>query len=85
MKIKYEKLVKAILAGMEYGLADIEPFQMLGWLVEDGMKKRSTGGRMRSWQGSASRPRVLLLRQAVTVGKAALRRRRRRPTRRARS
>ena len=39
LKIKYEKLAKAIMAGVEYGLADIEPFQMVGWLVEDAMKK----------------------------------------------
>ena len=39
LKIKYEKLAKAIMAGVEYGLADIEPFQMFGWLVEDAMKK----------------------------------------------
>ena len=39
LQIKYEKLAKAILAGMEYGLADIEPFQMFRWLVEDGVKQ----------------------------------------------
>jgi hypothetical protein len=27
------------MAGVEYGLADVEPSQMFGWLVEDAMKK----------------------------------------------